>query len=94
MIHQLAEKQRDITDIQHVHPKTGKCSNISYIFCRDPAVAIQIITKFQSKFGRNYYAVNGIVSGALRLSRFESIDKLERKKVPRTCIEMIRSAWN
>eukprot|EP00973_Karenia_brevis_P009393 1270674-Karenia_brevis.AAC.1 len=94
MIGMIAEKQRDVVDIQHVHPKTGKRSKISYIYCRNPAVAIQLLTKFQAKFGRNYYILSGATSGALWRSRFESIDKLERKKVLRTCHELLRVAWN
>eukprot|EP00973_Karenia_brevis_P091391 12407250-Karenia_brevis.AAC.1 len=48
MVNQLTEKQRDITGIQHNHPRTGKRSKISYIYCRNPSFAIQIMTKFQN----------------------------------------------
>eukprot|EP00973_Karenia_brevis_P074753 10388459-Karenia_brevis.AAC.1 len=65
MISLISEKQRDVIDIQHVHPKTGKRSKISYIFCRNPAVAIQLMTKFQANFGRNYYILHGTTSDAL-----------------------------
>eukprot|EP00973_Karenia_brevis_P006044 821956-Karenia_brevis.AAC.1 len=94
MIGMITEKQRDVVDIQHVHPKTGKHSKISYIYCRNPAVAIQLLTKFQAKFGRNYYALSATFSGAIWLARFETIDKLERKKVLRTCVGLLRIAWN
>eukprot|EP00973_Karenia_brevis_P043793 6065931-Karenia_brevis.AAC.1 len=63
MVNELIEKQRDITDIQHNHPKTGKRSKISYIFCRNPSVAIQVMTKFQKSFGRNYHATTDTGSG-------------------------------
>eukprot|EP00973_Karenia_brevis_P050167 6960580-Karenia_brevis.AAC.1 len=53
MIGSIAERQKDVVDIQHVHPMTGKHSQFSYIHCRNPEATTQLLSKFQAHIGRS-----------------------------------------